>query len=282
MAFDTLSDRLKHVANGSLSFCKNQWGGNGLKKEESIDTRIGWKPTFFMRPNRLLTVGVEVSDVLYPTILKIAAHDVEHYNFPIAIYQACALDLYQKDHQFAKVNLLRDHGFGVITVDDNGMAVIQCRAEPIAQHISPERFDNDLKELNPALRVKFRTAYATYQTNIGQGLQESGQIIEALIVSITSQAISKSVVPPASATRSTAGKIDDLYPTNAFQNHRATLGAARDFVSTYRNISSHVPTTPLQASNKIRRCKAGFLDALRIAGALRRTIQGLGYQVKIV
>jgi hypothetical protein len=235
-----------------------------------------------MRPTRVLTIAVEVADVLFPEILKIAAHDIERCNLPISIYQACALDIYQRDPQLARANLLRDHGFGIITVDDGGAAVIQCRAEPISQHIPPERIDEQLRKLTPTLKIKFRAAHATYQTNIGQGLQEAGQIIEALIASITNQAVAKGVVSAATGNKATAGKIDDLYQTNAFQNHRATLGGARDFARTYRNSSSHPAQTLQQATEKIRRCKSGFVDALRIAGELRSTMQAMGYQIRIV
>lgn len=282
MPFETLSDRLRLVATESLQLCRNNWGGNGLRREEPIHTSIGWQPTFYMRPNRALLVAVEVADVIFPEILKIAAHDIERFNAPISVYQACALDIYQNDPQLARVHTLRDHGFGIITVDHTGNAIIQCRAEPLAQYIPQDRFDAALRPLTPRLRVKFRAAYATYQTNIGQGLQEAGQIIEALISSIATQAVSANVVTPATATKTTAGMIDDLYPTGTFHNHRATLGAARDFARTYRNVSSHPAQTPQQAAEKIRRCRSGFLDALRIAGELRATIQALGYQVRVV
>ena len=196
MAFDTLSDRLNLVANSTLTLCRQQWGAQGLRKEEEIASSIGWRPTFYMRPSKALIVAVEVSDVIYPELLKIAAHDIEHYDFPIAVYQACSLDIYQRDPNMTKANMLRDHGFGCITVDGTGSPTIQWRAPPIAQNIIRSRVDADLKSLTPKLKVGFRTAYATYQTNVGQGLQEAGQIVEALIDSITEQAISAAVVPP--------------------------------------------------------------------------------------
>ena len=58
-----------------------------------------------MRQNRVLIVAIEVSDPLYPEVLKIAAHDIEHYDYPIAVYQACSLDVYQHDSGFRRVNL---------------------------------------------------------------------------------------------------------------------------------------------------------------------------------
>src|ERR1035437_4302240 len=108
MAFETLSDRLRLVADASLTLCRNNFGANGLRREVEIDTTIGWKPTFYMRPNRALLVAVEVNDLLFPQILKIAAHDIEHYDYPIAVYQACSLDVYQDDRGLKRVNDLRE------------------------------------------------------------------------------------------------------------------------------------------------------------------------------
>jgi hypothetical protein len=204
------------------------------------------------------------------------------------VYQACSLDVYQKDPRMARVHLLRDNGFGVITVDDNGQTTIQIPAQPLAQHIPLEgpvgslSLDQKLSGLNSALKVKFRAAHSTYQTSVGQGLQEAGQIIEALINCICAQAEAALVVPVGTTARiSTANKIDEMYNTAAFQSHRAALGAARSFVKDFRNIASHPAKGPQQAADKIRNCKAGFFEALRIAGELRAVIQSLGYRVVI-
>jgi hypothetical protein len=282
MPFDTFTPRLKFVATTSLIFCRGQWGGNGLRREQPIDDRIGWTPTFYMRPTRASIIAIEVGDVLFPELLKIAAHDIQRDNFPVAVYQACALDLYQKDPNFRKANLLREHGFGIITVDDAGNCIIQCRAEPLPQHIPTSNLEERLKPLTPRLKVKFRAAYATYQTNIGQGLQEAGQIVEALVDSVARQAEAAGVVPAGTINRSTADIIDELYPTGHFHNYRATLGAARDFARTYRNISSHPAGTPQELARKINRCKTGFFEALRIAGELRSMSQALSYPIRII
>jgi hypothetical protein len=134
--------------------------------------------------------------------------------------------------------------------------------------------------MTPRLKVRFRDAYATYQTNVGQGLQEAGQVVEAVIDTIVTQAIAANAVPANTARNSTADKIDALY--TSFRDHRAALGGARSFARTYRNIASHPAATPQQAAEKLRQCKAGFLEALRVTTELRRSMQQLGYQVRIV
>jgi len=281
MAFDTLSDRLKAVADACLTKCRKEWGSNGLKTDCPIDNAIGWKPTFYFRPNRALIAAVEVNDVIYPEILKIAAHDVEHFDAPISIYQACSLDIYQNDARLAKVKLLRSHGFGLITVDDGGDAIIQFRAPPLAQHISPERLDAGLAALNARLKVKFRSAYSTYQTNIVQGLQEAAQIIEALVICIAQQAETSGRISTGTSRGDAADIIDVLYANAAFRNFRAALGGARSFLREYRNPPSHPARTPKDEADKIRTCKTGLFEALRMAGELRSVIQKAGYRVII-
>lgn len=281
MPFDTLSDRLKIVAKGGLAKCRLEWGRNGLKTEGPIADAIGWTPTFYLSPNRALIVAVEVSDVIFPEILKIAAHDVEQYDMPIAIYQACSLDVYQKDAKMAKVNLLRNHGFGLITVDDGGDAVIQFRAAPYAQHISPERFDAGIADLKQRLKIRFRGAYSTYQTNVLQGLQEAAQVIEALVICLAAQAQRAGKAPPNTSKKDAAEIIDVLYVTPMFQPYRATLGGARSFFREYRNPPSHPPRTPSEAAATLRKCKAGLFEALRMASELQRVIQNAGYRVSI-
>ena len=176
MTFPTLSARLNAVANASFAFCRARFGKTGAKCDEEIDREIGWKPTFQLKSGVKL-IAVEVEDNLYPEILKIAAHDISHSDTPIVVYQACTLEAFQLDTKQAKINKLKEHGFGIITVDDSGAAVIQHKAVPLIQHISEKEIDAELKGLTPKLKVAFREAHNTYVTDAGQGLQAAGQIV---------------------------------------------------------------------------------------------------------
>lgn len=281
MAFDTLSDRLRIVANGSLTKCRGEWGGNGLKMEAPIASQIGWQPTFFLKPRNTLIVAVEVNELIFPELLKIAAHDVEHSDYPIAIYQACALDVFQSDARMTRVNMLRDHGFGLITVDDTGAGLIQFRAAPYAQHISQDKFDKAISSLNLKLKVQLREAYATYQTDPEQGLQQAAKIVEALISCICTQAETAGVIAAGTSRATAAAIVDVLYNNNTpqFSHHRAVWGAARSFLREYRNPPSHPAKSAKAAAEQFRKCKAGFFEALRMTAELRTVIQALGYKV---
>jgi len=278
MPFDTLSPRLKAVATASLSLCRNRWGHQGLRKEEPIDGSISWRPTYFLKPSRFEIIAVEVDDKIYTEVLKSAAHDIGNFDHPITVYQASPLDVFQNDPRMARIGLLRDHGFGIITVDDEGNARIQHTAQPLAQNILPTRFESDLSGLTQSLKIAFRAAYVTFQTNVGQGLQQAGQIVEGMIGSICSQAEANGTI--ATSAGSLADKIDLLYQSNHFRQYRGTLGGVRSFVREFRNTASHAPRSAKEAAEKIRNCKDGFLTGLRLAKQLREDMQRAGYIIR--
>jgi hypothetical protein len=224
-------------------------------------------------------IAVEVHDTIYPEILKIAAHDIGHFDFPIAVYQACSLDAYQRDAKHTRVNLLKRHGFGLITVDDAGLAVIQHGAVPLAQFISGDEVEASLKGLTPNVKVAFRSAHETYMTNEGQGLQQAGQIVEGLVMSIAKQAEAEGLLT--TGTKPLASLIDELYGLQKFAAHRAALGGTRDFVKEFRNAVSHPANSARAAAEKIRRCKSGFTDAMKFAGKLSAIAKAASYKLRI-
>jgi hypothetical protein len=282
MAFDTFDVRLQTIARKALSFCRSEFGSRGLKTEKEIAPEISWTPSFFFKSARYRIVAVEVADILYTEALKIAAFSIlQFHGSPISVYQVCSLQTYQSDPKQAKIAQLLKHGFGIITVDEDGNVRVQRRCVPLSQHISEEDLKAELAGLNPELRVKFKEAHATYLSNEGQGLQQAGQIVEGMISSIATQAASRNVISNAQATGDLADRIDALYATSAFQNYRAALGGARKFVKEFRNIASHAPRSALEAAEKIKKCKTGFLEGISIATKLRIAAKALGYTVRV-
>ena len=279
MPFESFTPRLRDVAAAAMRFCRSRYGANGLKIEEGIDKKIGWRPTFFVRPTRSLIVAVEVAENIYPEALKGAAHDIGHFDSPIAVYQACSLDAYQNDPKQTKVNLLRSHGFGLITVDDDNRATLQHSCIPLAQHILPERLETELCGLTRNLKIGFKSAYETYGANAGQGLQQAGQLVEGMVNSIAAQACKRGII--SSAAGNLADVIDRLYETSQFRAHRASLGSARGFIKEFRNTASHPQKSAKQAAEKIRNCKAGFLEGISVSKKLHSVAQALGFQIRI-
>jgi hypothetical protein len=281
MPFDTFDPRLKTVAEKALAFFRDKYGNSGLKTETEIAPEIGWTPSFHLRPGSFRIVAVEVADNLYPQALKIAESDILHYDGPpISVYQVCSLQVYQGDKNQTNINLLRRRGFGIVTVDDNGTVKPQHKCIPLAQHISEEELHSALLGLSKAFRIMFEDAHSTYLANEGQGLQQVGQIVEAMISSIAKRAAKKNVITPAEANGNLADVIDALYGARAFKSHRAALGGARDFVKDFRNTASHPPKNAMQAAQKIKKCRTGFLDGVGIAKKLYDVAKRKHYKIQ--
>lgn len=287
MPFDTFTPRMKQVAEGGVSYCTRRFGRTGLKKEEEIHKSISWRPTFSLKANTSLIVAVEASEVLYPSILKQAAHDIRTYDFPVAVILACPLEVYLADTKQTSVRQLRNDGFGLLTIGEQGQAMLQHSWQPLAEHISEKELEEGIKALKPKLKVALRAAHETYRTNVSQGVQEAGQLIEALIVSLATQSAGAGWVGAGLAKEAAAKIIDSLYlldePSHKkdFVHKRAALGAARTFVSQYRNVVSHPSRTPKEAINKIRACRKGFLDALGVIVQLQDVLEAKGFKVRL-
>jgi hypothetical protein len=282
MPFDSLTPKMKTAAEKAVGFCKGQYGAGGLKIEQEIHSDISWKPTFYLKQNKFKTVAVEVEDNLYPEALKGAAHDIRHFAGLISVYQVCTLESYQNDKDQKKISLLKKHGFGVMTVADNGDVTIQHHAVPLAQHITQDEFDEKAKKLPAAIRVAFKAAYATYGTDPRQGLQGASQIIEALIYSLANQGVKAGVVNAATPKKDAAIIVDDLYALEAWKAHRAVLGGARAYLRKFRNPSSHPPRNAAEAVAAVRDYRAGVLSAMEEASALVGMLNTLGYRARIV
>jgi hypothetical protein len=281
MTFDNynppFTPRMKQVAESGFQFFKDYCGRNGLKIGEEICEEISWKPTFHHK-GRIRIVAAEVSDTLYPAVLKIAAHDIMHFDSPVSVYVVCPLEVFQADSKQTVVNQLKKHGFGILTVDDSGKAVRQHPCIPLAQNIRDEELEKEIGELKQKLKVAFRSAHSSFHVDEGQGLQKAGQIVEAMVNTITDAAKRSGLIVPGSAA---ADKIDSLYALVPFKPHRAALGGARDFVREYRNTASHPAGSAKEAVDKIRKCRSGFFDAIRTVKNLSEMADAQKYRLNI-
>jgi hypothetical protein len=248
--------------------------------EEEIDVSIKWRPTFYLKQNAVSIIAVEVAENLFPEILKIAADDIRHFDAPITVYQACPLDVYQNDPDQAKINLLRERGIGIMTVDDEGRVTTQHAGIPLAQNISAKQLEAELLELSKPFKVEFRAAHTTYRTNVIAGLQQASQVVEGIVKSFAEQAVKRNFLTPFRPNLDLADVIDLLYDCPQLKNHRAAFGAARGFVKNYRNAASHPASSAKKAAERIRKCRAAFLEAISVTNNLLKASKHLRFRVK--
>jgi len=282
MTSSILTPRLQATFKGGLRYLKANFGQNGLKTNVEIDPNISWVPSFHLRSRRVLRVAAEISDVLYPQIIKEAFADVMQFAEPISVYVVCPLEVFMADQKQLTVARLKRHGIGIITVDDLGKATLQCPCTPLVQNISEEEMEDKIRSLTPTLQNKYRGVRRTYQTNVGQGLQEAGQIIEAFVRAVGERAAKKGWMSAVGKGMTAADIIDSLWACKQFKDHRAELGGARNFIKDFRNTSSHPERTSKELLQKIKKCRIGVLEAVRITHELLSTARALSLRVDLV
>lgn len=276
---------IEDVAKPLKSHLKTQYGNTGLKVEKEVDPTLSWRPTIQIKTSRFCTLGVEVSDQLYPVILKIAAHDINagFYKFPVQIAVACPLAVYQNDTRQTDTNKLRKDGVGLFTVDDQGVVVEQFASTAIMHHINEDLFETKIKGLPQAVKVKLRSAYKIYRTNCYQGTQDAGQLIEAIVMGFAQKSHSAGLISSFNKRDTPAIAIDNLYGStnNNLTSQRAAFGGARNYMRYFRNLSSHPPKNTAEAVKLISDCRDGFLQALSVAVQLNTAINSCGLKIRL-
>lgn len=273
------------VASPIHDYCITRFGRSGLKIESEIQPSLNWKPTLQARRSKYEIIAIEVSEELFPQIIKIAAHEirVECPDKPISVYIATPLSSYASDTKQTTVKKLKELGYGLLTVDDEGLVTEQFIAIPIIHHIPQKEFSEIVRPLPSLIRVNFQNAFDVYKTNPYQGLQECGQIVEGLIFSLAKQSNKKSWIGSKPSKGAAATALDALYESThiALQEKRASLGRARAFMKNYRNITSHPPKSFSDAATRIKNCRIGFIESIAVASELHSTHKHLGLTAKL-
>jgi hypothetical protein len=285
MPFRILSTALVNsVAIHVEKYCSDRYGKNGFKIESGLDPKVNWAPTLQFRPTKYQINAVEVSEDLYPLILKISAHDLrqECPDIPIAVYVACPLDSYLADSKQTTVRKLKEHGFGLFTVDDTGHVTEQFGAISLIHHIADSDIQAGLKKLPSNVRVKFKDAFEVYKRSSNQGLQDSGQIVEGLIFCLARHCEKVGWITPIKRS-SAAEVVDMLYEStnNRLNQQRAALGRSRYFMKNFRNMASHPPKNIKESAQRIKRGREGFLDSLTTCNELCLALKALGFPAKL-
>ena len=273
----------KDVAVPVAKFCQAKYGKSGFKIQTAIEAGLEWRPTFQLKTSPLETLAVEVSDVLFPAVLKTTHYDLQNgfSDHPVVVYAACPLAVYQADQRHAIVNQLRSQGFGLFTADDVGNVIEQIPGIPVIHHVSTSEFANTIKKLPTSIKVKLGKAYDVYKTRSYQGLQDAAQVVEALVFGFANSANKNGWIK--SVKGDAADALDDLYNSTEkkLQSQRAAIGLARGFVRYHRNISSHPPKTRKKAAELTKSCRKGFLQALEVCNTLVPSIRACGVQIRL-
>jgi len=272
------------VADPMQAYLTGKYGRSGFKVDNQIHNDVHWTPTLQIKTSKFCLLGIEVSDQLYPSVIKIAAHDLlaSCADMPVCISVACPLAVYQADARQNISKQLRRDGIGLITVDDLGNVTEQFAPIHVIHHIQEDAFVKRIGDLPVSVRVKFSAAYDVYRTNPYQGLQDVSQVIEALSVGFAKDSLKKGWIT--SIGGSAADALDALYSSSErlVTHQRAAIGGARDYIKSFRNPASHPPKNMAEVAARIQECREGFLNTTRVASNLCEAIHKCGLKVRLL
>jgi hypothetical protein len=244
-----------------------------MKCDESIDAALRWVPTISCSVNHQLML-IEVSEKPYPEILRMRRAEMAEVLAPIAAYAACPEEAYSADQREALD--LRLHGFGLFTVDRQGLVTCKFPAIPIAQHIPEIQFRTDIDGLPAIHKRNAKECFDLYKVNAPAGVASIAEQLEAMVMRAARDALKKGWIKKDKARGPLASVLLALQSCPNLKNADTTISTLRAFVSKYRNAAHHPPKNKKQSFIKYRDCRHGFLDGLRHMRDFRDALRQAG------
>lgn len=275
MAGAGLTSGTEFLANAAHDYFRKAYQQSSIARSQSIDKSLNWTPSLSFKIHSHRLILAEVSETPYPLILRIRRADIMNLDMPIAIYCVCPERAYLDDQQSVKE--LIANGYGLLTVDSQG--VVQCRANctPLIQQIPEGEFYGVIKGLPKTLRIRLAESFERYKSDPPSGAADVAEIMEGLVLKAGREAATKGWISKADAKPGGAATtLGAMQKVAQFKSAAAAIGAVQGYISLYRNPSHHTPRDKKQAAQKYRDCRHGFLDGLRKVPVFRDAMRSAG------
>ena len=265
------------LCEAARTFFKDLYGNPEMHLNEQLHRDLPWIPALWFSIHGHLTIFTEPSEIgPYPRILELKSNDVRHFPRPIAIYAVCPDDMIAKPAQRSDMNRLQDHGFGLVTIDPNGLAHRIFHATPLIQVISQADFKQEIHGLNGKIRQRVSEAFDDYRNNPVNGVKFLSEVIEGLVKQAGNDAVRKAYLSKNKLGDGVAEALDALHQASQCMDARAGIGGVRSYISEYRNLVHHWPRNAKKAYDKYATCRHAFLDGIKKVKRFRTAIKQVG------
>lgn len=246
-----------------------------MKFSTVFDAKLGYVPSIQFKIHSHLSVLVEVSETPYPAILGLRRTDIEDLQVPIAVYCVCPEEAYLTNQPDAK--RLIGHGFGLVTISQDGNAQRRAICIPLIQRIAPEEFKNEISSLPLNIRRRLVESYDRYNFSAPSGVADVAEVLEGFILKAGQEAVKKGWIPARAAKAGmSAATLDAMQAVPQLSASVAAIGSVRGYISEYRNVSHHFPKDKKQAAKKYKECRHAFLDGLKRISFFRSSMKDRG------
>lgn len=257
---------------------QNIYGNPKMRINEQLHRDLEWTPALRFVVHEHINVFVEPSESsLYPRIFELKSEEVRQFPQPISVYAVCPEDLLDQSGQRAHIKRLEANGFGLVTVDSEGLGNRLVAAVPLVQIISVAEVKQQLQGLSPKLKRRVSEAFEDYRAKPANGVRSLTEVVEGLIEQCRKEVLSAQILSSSQLGTSSANVLDALYNLGRFQNIRAQIGGVRSYISEYRNLSHHWPRSKGASYKKYSDCRHAFLDGLKQIERFRYAMKQVGF-----
>lgn len=262
------------LRNAARRFFEDYYESPQMHLNEELHRELAWTPALRFTLHECINVFVEPSETgPYPRILEMKNSEVRNFPEPIAIYAVCPDNMLSTSDQQSNMKSLQSHGFGLITVAQDGRATQLFHASPLIQVIPRAEFKGEIKGLPKKIRQRASEAFEDYCNKPVNGVKTVSELLEGLVTQAGNEAVKKNYLTKTELGNGSADTLDALHDVGQFKNVRAEIGGVRSYIKEYRNLSHHWPKNKNKAHKKYADCRHAFLDAIKQIARFRAAMK---------
>ena len=271
MPNEGLSSPLESLRDAARACFADRYGNPTFHVEKELNPQLEWVPALRFVLHRHVHVFVEPSDSgPYPRRLSMLYTKVSNYPEPIAVYSVCHEAAMDK----AAGRELKSHGFGLVTVGDDGVADVEFTAVPIVQVIAEAEFKQQTTDLPKGIvRQRVSEAFRDYVVEPANGVTNLSQVVEGMIRKAGRDSAKNGGISNKDSRKALAAVLDALHEKHP--RARGAIADARSFIE-YRNLSHHWPKSKKDAYKKHANCRHHFLSGLHTIQVFSKAMKGIG------
>ena len=254
----------------------DRYGKPKFHEDKQLSKHLNWVPSLRFTLHGHINVFVEPSDSgPYPLSLALLYAQVNNYHEPISVYSVCHEAALETASGRTERKRLKEHCFGLVTVDHHGVAEVQFTAIPIVQAISETEFKNTTRGLPRGILQRTSEAFEDYASQPVNGVKTLSEVVEGMIRKAgRDSAAKKDGISSKDSKQVPAVILDALHEKH--EQARAGIGGARNFISECRNLTHHWPRNKNSAYEKYANCRNHFLQGLNTIQTFRRAMKNVG------
>ena len=277
MEFVGLTSGEEYLRDAAEKFFKDHYEHPTIYINSELHKDLQWSPALRFVIHEHINVFVEPSETgPYPRILEAKSSDVRHFPQPIAAYAVCAEDMILTSKQQEALRRLQSHGFGLITVDGDGLAHMQFSARPLVQVIPKAEFKLEIDGLSQRIRQRIGETFEDYNNKPVNGVKSLTEIVEGMVMQAGKDAVQKGYLSNTALGSTTASTLQALRSADECNNANSAIGGVEGHHSMYRNLNHHWPKNKKKAYEKYSICRHAYLDGIKHIKRFRAAMKEAG------